>query len=307
MTWAEAAYEVLKRAREPLKPSEIVEQAVRFGFIEKKPQANVQMASSIRQDGQDRFFSIGKGRYGLREWLKGKRVTIASLAYWILKSENKILHHREIAEQIGKVRNLGKTPDIAVHSVLSSNRAFKKFSMGEFGLRRWRAQSEPFVKFVYSTPSKFTKMPDRLLKFLGSARQIARICSPYVDKSTFQTYLSRIPKDVETELIVTTDSQWKDKVKKGLSESYLKKFVGNRRLITRKVDELHSRFIVIDDASVCLLSADLQKDQQTNRYQYAYFINEPTTVEGAISYFRELWQNGEVCSLEDEAKAVAGP
>jgi hypothetical protein len=48
MTWADAANEVLKRARDPLKPSEIVQQAVRLNFITKKRQANVQMAASIR-------------------------------------------------------------------------------------------------------------------------------------------------------------------------------------------------------------------------------------------------------------------
>jgi len=83
MTWADAANEVLKRAREPLKPSEIVQQAVRLNFITKKRQANVQMAASIRQDSRRRFFSIGKGRYELKEWLKGKKVTIADLAFWI--------------------------------------------------------------------------------------------------------------------------------------------------------------------------------------------------------------------------------
>jgi hypothetical protein len=302
MTWANAANEVLKRAREPLKPSEIVQQAVRLNFITKKRQANVQMAASIRQDSRRRFFSIGKGRYGLKEWLKGKKVTIADLAFWIFKSENKLLSYRDIAKQIERVRDLGKTPDIAVHVVLKNGKAFKKFGRGIFGLKSWSLPTRLYGDFKYATPSQFWRMPSRLSKFLSGARQVAKICCPYVDKSTFQTFISRIPKRVETQLIVTKDVQWQNKVKAGLSGDFLAKFASGRRLITRRVDELHSRFIVIDDVSVCLLSADLQTDQQTKRYQYAYFTNDPKITKDAIAYFDDLWTNGEVCDLEAEAR-----
>ena len=145
-------------------------------------------------------------------------------------------------------------------------------------------------------------MPSRLSKFLSTARQVAKICCPYIDKSTFQTFISRIPKRVETQLIVTKDVQWQNKVKAGLSGDFLAKFASGRRLITRRVDELHSRFIVIDDVSVCLLSADLQTDQQTKKYQYAYFTNDPKITKDAIAYFDDLWTNGEVCDLEAEAR-----
>jgi len=303
MTWADAANEVLKRAREPLKPSEIVQQAVRLNFIRKKRQANVQMAASIRQDSQHRFFSIGKGRHGLREWLRGKKVTVADLAFWILKSENKLLYYRDIAKQIEKLRDLGKTPDIAVHVVLKNGKAFKKFGRGTFGLKSWALPARLYGDFEYATPSQFWKIPSRLSRFLSAARQVAKICCPYVDKSTFQTFISRIPKKVETQLIVTKDVQWQNKVKAGLSGDLLAKFASGRRLITRRVDELHSRFIVIDDMSVCLLSADLQTDQQTKRYQYAYFTNDPKITKDAIAYFDGLWTNGEVCDLEAEARA----
>jgi len=305
MTWADAAYEVLRKAREPLKPNEIVEQAIRLGLITRKPKANIQMASSIRADANNRFFSLGAGRYGLREWLKRREATIADLAFWILKSENKPLHYKDIAAQISKVRDLGKTPDIAVHVILKKYGLFKQLRRGIFGLRRWKPPRPPFAQFVYATPSQYWRMPNSISKFLSSARQIVRICNPYIDKSTFQAFLSHIPKEVETQLVLgSKDVMWKDKVTKGLSEDYLKKFNANRRLTTRRVDDLHSRFIVVDDMNVCLLSADLQRDQQTNKYQYSYFTNDTQITTRVISYFNELWNNGDVCDLEADARAA---
>lgn len=309
MEWADAAYEVLKRAKEPLKPNEIVGQAVSLGFIERRGNANIQMASSIRQDSLNRFFSIGKGRYALTEWSKGKRkkVTIADLAFWILRSEKRRLHYGEIAKRIGKVRYLGRTPSIAVHVVLENNKAFKNFGRGEFGLRGWRPQRAEFVNFIHASPNRPWKMPSKLTQFVGSARQIARICCPYVDKSTFQTFLSHVPKQVETQLIVTKDPQFVEKVRRGLSKDFLQRFASGRRLVTRRVEDLHSRFIVIDDGSVGLLSADLQTDQQTKRYQYAFLTNDPKTTRDCVSYFRELWKSAVVCDLEAEAGALGSP
>lgn len=303
-TWADAAYEVLRKAREPLKPNEIVEQAVRLNLITKKPKANIQMASSIRADADKRFFSLGAGRYGLREWLKRREATIADLAFWILKSENKPLHYREIAAQISKVRDLGRTPDIAVHVILKKYPPFRQFERGIFGLKRWKPRGPQLSQFVYATPSQYGKMANSISKFLGSARQIVRICTPYVDKSTFQAFVSHVQKEVETQLILSKDTGWKDKVTKGLSEDYLRKFKANRRLTTRRVDDLHSRFIVVDDMNVCLLSADLQRDQQTNKYQYSYFTNESQITNKIIAYFSELWNNGDVCDLETDARVA---
>ena len=177
MTWANAAYEILKKAREPLKPSEIVDQAVKSVLINKKPNTNTQMAALIRQDmrlsaqvkRQPRFFSVGKGRYGLTEWLKGTKVTIADLAFWILKAENKVLHYDMIAKQISKVRNLGKTPEIAVYNVLRNDRAFKLFGKAKFGLRRWKPQKTQYGKFVFGTANEFWKMTQTLSRLLGSS------------------------------------------------------------------------------------------------------------------------------------------
>lgn len=182
------------------------------------------------------------------------------------KSENKLLSYRDVAKQIEKVRDLGKTPDIAVHVVLKNGKAFKKFGGEIFGLMSWALLARLCGDFQYATPSQFCRMPSRLSRFVSAAVQVGKICSPYVDKSTCQTFISRIPKKVETQLIVTKDVQWQNKVKAGLSGDFLAKFASGRRLITRRVDELRSRFIVIDDISVCLLSADLQTDQQTKRY-----------------------------------------
>jgi hypothetical protein len=101
---------------------------------------------------------------------------------------------------------------------------------------------------------------------------------------------------------MTRDIQWQNKVKAGLSGDFLTRFTSGRRVITRRVDELHSRFIIIDDMNVCLLSADLQTDQQTKKYQYAYFTNDQRIAKDAIAYFNDLWTNGEVCDLVAEAR-----
>jgi hypothetical protein len=270
------------------------------------------MASSIRQDiiqskqatQEPRFFSIGKGRYGLTEWLKGRKATIADLAFWILKSENRVLHFRVIANRIERIRKLGRTPEIAVHSVLSKDKAFKQLGKGKFGLRRWKPVVNPLTRFIFGTPDEFWKMTQTLSKFLRGARQVVKICSPYVDKTTFDTFLSRVPKEVETQLVVTKDIQWKDKVHRGLTGDFLQKFNANRKLVTRRIEDLHSRFVAVDESTACLLSADLQKDQQTSKYQYGFFTSDGEIMKRVLRYFDELWRSGSVCDLEAEARAV---
>jgi len=66
MSFTEAAYKVLKYSKMPLKPTEVVEIAIKKGFIvtnSKRPGAT--MAARLWGD-RERFVSVGGGRWTIK-------------------------------------------------------------------------------------------------------------------------------------------------------------------------------------------------------------------------------------------------
>jgi hypothetical protein len=316
VTWVDAAARILHEEREPLAPRTITDLAIQRKLIRPKKQANVQMAASIkgnissaqRSARKARFFSIGKGKYGLMEWLRGARVTNASLAYWILKSEKTPIHYQKIAERIVKAKGFKRMPSnfpVTIHVCLNNDKRFKLAKGGTFSLKALRVRPPVQYKdrFTFSRPDSFFKIFEVIAKFLKGARRLVKICTPYIDKTTFENMLQALPYTADVQLIINRqDNRWSDKVKQGLDAALINEFMKDRQMLTKRTDDLHSRFVIVDDASLLILSADLQRDQCISRNQYAMLTSNTKVVRNAVKFYSALWNDAKICNLAKDAK-----
>lgn len=186
---------------------------------------------------------------------------------------------------------------------LITQRLVKKYGSveGAFGLVRSDARAD--WQFVCSTPSDFTELISAVQRQMKSANQSVAICNPYVDGSTFSMFLAPVSETVRVRMIIASDKDdIRRKVERGrLSIAQVSAFTKGRRFETRVSDGLHSRFIVIDGRGVILLSADLMKDQFTNKYSYAFSTENRSIADGCVSFFERIWRNGTPGNLIDLA------
>ena len=316
VTWVDAAARVLQDAHEPLTPNMITSRALRLKLVQPKKSANIQMAASIKVsiDGalktgkKPRFFSIGKGKYGLTEWLRGQRTTYASLAYWILKSEQKEMHYEKIADRILKAKGLKRMPanfTNNIHVSLNYDGRFKLVGRGVFGLKRWNVP--PPIKyndrFTFSRPTSFHMIFQVIYRTLKGARNLVKVCTPYIDKTTFENILKSVPPTAEIQLLIgDKDNRWSEKVREGMNSSLISSFAANRQIFVARIENLHSRFVIADDSTLLILSADLQRDQCSNKNQYAFLTSNKKIVRGAINYYHAMWNDAKPSNLAREAR-----
>ena len=325
VTWQDAAARVLLAIHEPLAPREITSRAIKAKLVESNKNANMRMAASIKNNIESardkgkrpRFFSIGKSKYGLMEWLRGQRTTYASLAYWILKSEQKPMHYEQIADRILKAKGVKKASEnfpISIHVSLNSDSRFKLVKKGVFGLKRWKVG--PAItyadRFTFSRPTSFYKIFQVISKVLRNARKVVKVCTPYIDKSTFEKILSSVPTTAEIQLLISDkDVLWSKKVNDGLNSNLITTFGKERQISVARIGSLHSRFVIADDTTLLVLSADLQQDQCSNKNQYAFLTSNKSIVKSAVNYYRAMWGDAKPSNLAREAripkKAVVKP
>lgn len=127
MTFAEAAYQVLKQVGKPLSANEITSVALEKGMIStggKTPFATMsaRLYVDIKRKGDDsKFAKVNRGKFALREWsvtpVRGapafRPLTFKSSAYEVLVSENRPLRTEEITDMAlkrGLLKTAGKTP-----------------------------------------------------------------------------------------------------------------------------------------------------------------------------------------------------
>jgi hypothetical protein len=103
-------------------------------------------------------------------------------------------------------------------------------------------------------------------------------------------------------IINKQDIRWNEKVKQGMNSSLINEFLKDRQMLTKRIDDLHSRFVIVDDASLLILSADLQRDQCINKNQYAMLTSDKRAVRNAIKFFSSLWNDAKISSLAKEAR-----
>lgn len=163
-------------------------------------------------------------------------------------------------------------------------------------------QKEELVKkrvydegLIYTKPDFPWSLGSKITEKFSNATSIVRICNPYCDNSTFNL-LTSIKRDLKTLLLVTVDDRLDGKVKKGnLTKGIVEKTLKNRRTEIKLVPNLHSRFVIIDDAYIIFLSPDLQTRSLMNKYEYGYWTNNEEVIEDCVAYFDMMW--GEAISF----------
>lgn len=161
MTFAEAAYQVLKQVGKPLSANEITSVALEQGMIStvgKTPSATMssRLYVDVTRKGDDsKFVKVSRSKFALREWSESpilstsefRPSTFKDAAYKVLLTENRPLRTEDITDMAlkrGLLRTVGKTPNATMGAQLytaiktnKENSVFAQLGKNRFGLREW--------------------------------------------------------------------------------------------------------------------------------------------------------------------------
>lgn len=161
MTFAEAAYQVLKQAGKPLSANEITSIALEKGMIStvgKTPFATMgaRLYVDIKRKGDEsKFVKANRGKFALKEWSEFPIVgtsgfwpsTFKDAAYKVLFTEKRPLRIEDITDialKRGLLRTAGKTPTATMGAQLytdiktrKENSVFAQLGKNRFGLKEW--------------------------------------------------------------------------------------------------------------------------------------------------------------------------
>jgi len=164
MSFAEAAYQVLKQVGKPLSANEVTSIALEQGIIStagKTPSATMsaQLYVDIKRKGNgSKFVKVNKGKFALRECPKPptlgtpefRPLTFKHAAYKVLLTEKRPLRIEDITDialKRGLLRTAGKTPDATmgaqVYTDIKTNKGnsvFVQLGKNKFGLREWELE-----------------------------------------------------------------------------------------------------------------------------------------------------------------------
>lgn len=161
MTFAEAAYQVLKQTGKPLSAKEITAAALEQGLISttgKTPSATMsaRLYVDVKKKGnKSRFVKTDSGKFALNEWSEPpirstsefRPSTFKGAAYKVLLCEKHPLGTEDITDialKKGLLKTTGKTPNATMGAQLYTdiknnreNSVFAQLGKNRFGLREW--------------------------------------------------------------------------------------------------------------------------------------------------------------------------
>lgn len=153
---------------------------------------------------------------------------------------------------------------------------------------------------IYTKPDFPWSLGNKINEIFSKATSIVRICNPYYDNSTFNL-LTSIKRDLKILLLITKDKRLSGKVKdKNLTKSVIEKTLKNKRIEVKLIQNLHSRFIIIDDTYNIFLSPDLQTRSLMSKYEYGYWTNNEEIIKDCVSYFDMMWGEAVTFNILEE-------
>jgi len=306
---------ILQKEKTLMAPKSIIDKAIRLHFFDPSTKLLNSVRSTLNRSTskfsktqRPQFLKFGK-YYGLGSWFKDWPPNIEQLSYYILKANNySPIHYTEITKRIEKFRDIKNVePENMVEFLLLRGKRFVSFENGYYGLRGWKTHLSKPIEFCYSTPQKDWVVSQRFSEVFSTANNMVRIVTPYIDKSTFETFLGHIPTLVDIQILYQSkDKQLPSKIEKGLTSSFLSGWLNGRTVYTKEIDGLHSRFIIVDDLIAGISSADLQRSQQQQKYQYISICRDKKLVKKCIKYFEEIWGIATEDKLIERIKSIEG-
>ena len=184
MSFLDAAYQVLEKAKEPLRYREITRRALEQGLIQTKgktPEATLrgQLGASIRRELEggppSPFRRAGRGIFGLAEWQhdvptpppssptppsepRRSYLSYKAAALQALKEAGQPLHYQEITHQAVEqelINPQGLTPEATMGAQLYTDikrrggeSPFRREGRGTFGLAEWEKGVRGIVRQV---------------------------------------------------------------------------------------------------------------------------------------------------------------
>ena len=229
--------------------------------------------------------------------------SIADVVVSILTENNRPMLLSDLAENVRKSRSVSEPAIVAVSYAIKKDKRVISFGNALYGLKGWKKSLNP-NDFRYSTPAKNWIVSQVLTELMEDCDNTLKIACPYIDKSTFEMFLAKTPAEANIQLLVTRDLAFSSKVRGGLTTKFFSEWLKNRKFSIRRISEMHSRFVVMDDSFAILMSADLQGEQQQKKYQYLVTISDPLVTANCSEYFDRMWESADAVDLISEIQAI---
>jgi hypothetical protein len=143
--------------------------------------------------------------------------------------------------------------------------------------------------FVYTIPGLPWKLGSKIEDLLKLARNQVYVSNPFIDDTTF-ALLRSVPSHAKILLLTTDDPYLKGKIdRRELTQVAAKTFSTGQTVEFRELEDLHARFLLVDNKCALFLSTDLKTGSISDKFQYVYFTTSPEIVKSCAAYFDSMW------------------
>jgi hypothetical protein len=211
------------------------------------------------------------------------------------------LFERFVASRFGVAPRISMTAIENGQEILSVTRQMLKTEKDE-GAKRL-----PYEEgFATTLPNLPFSLGTELQSAFQTSKNTIKVCCPYFDNSTFDL-LGTVPSNARIIVVCTYDEQLKRKISAGkLTATHVRKTLEKGRIEVRRIEDLHARFVIVDDGVALFLSPDIKTEALMSKFQYLHWTNNPEIVRNAVDYFDLIWKNAEqydiLRDLEGEEK-----
>lgn len=145
--------------------------------------------------------------------------------------------------------------------------------------------------FLYTQPNRPLGLLLKIPELLSRSDNNIKIANPYLTNDSF-SFFQNVKNHVLIQLLVTTDDRISDKIKrKQLTVEGIKAITNEKKVEIRMSENLHSRFIIVDDKYILFLSTDLQMRSLQDKFQYCFWTNNKDIIQQANEYFEGIWKD----------------
>lgn len=151
-----------------------------------------------------------------------------------------------------------------------------------------------FVQTVPISPSAeyAAEIQKSAQNLIESADDMLRVDSLYIDM-LFDQIIDRIVTNPELEVRILTRGRDVRGSRQGIKKDVLNDLIEVTDGNVKEHHRLHSRVLISDEQKVLVSSADLTRDQLRDEFNAGVLTQAPNTVESAIEYFDEIWEDAE--------------
>lgn len=159
--------------------------------------------------------------------------------------------------------------------------------------------------FLYTQPNRPLGLLLKIPELLSRSDNNIKIANPYLTNTSF-SFFQNVKNHVLIRLLAAPDERISDKIKrKQLTVEGIKAITNEKKVEIRISENLHSRFIIIDDKYILFLSTDLQMRSLRDKFQYCFWTNNKDIIQQTNEYFESIWKDSKEYDIFKKINEIA--